>query len=86
MPNTGYFWCQRHFHKIGDELTKKTQSKSKNLDGILDWIEYDKFENVEYLAKGEFGTIFKAMWKDGLLRDEILKIVNGKGMEKQKFL
>ncbi|CAB5350218.1 unnamed protein product [Rhizophagus irregularis] len=31
----------------------------------LKWIEYDKFEDVEYLAKGGFGTTFKAVWKDG---------------------
>ena len=27
--------------------------------------EYDRFENVEYLAKGGFGTTYKAIWKDG---------------------
>ena len=32
---------------------------------VLEWIEYDRFENVEYLAKGGFGTVFKAIWKDG---------------------
>ncbi|GBC54443.2 kinase-like domain-containing protein [Rhizophagus irregularis DAOM 181602=DAOM 197198] len=32
---------------------------------IIEWIEYDKFEDVEYLAKGGFGTVFKAVWKDG---------------------
>ena len=32
---------------------------------ILDWIEYDRFENVKYLSKGGFGTIYKATWKDG---------------------
>ncbi|POG78670.1 kinase-like domain-containing protein [Rhizophagus irregularis DAOM 181602=DAOM 197198] len=31
----------------------------------MEWIEYDKFEDVEYLAKGGFGTTFKAVWKDG---------------------
>ncbi|UZO13078.1 uncharacterized protein OCT59_004584 [Rhizophagus irregularis] len=30
-----------------------------------EWIEYDEFEDVEYLAKGGFGTTFKAIWKDG---------------------
>ncbi|UZO13049.1 uncharacterized protein OCT59_004555 [Rhizophagus irregularis] len=29
------------------------------------WIEYDKFEDAEYLAKGGFGITFKAVWKDG---------------------
>ncbi|GBC40540.2 kinase-like domain-containing protein [Rhizophagus irregularis DAOM 181602=DAOM 197198] len=31
----------------------------------LKWVEYDKFEDVEYLAKGGFGTTFKAVWNDG---------------------
>ncbi|CAB4420072.1 unnamed protein product [Rhizophagus irregularis] len=31
----------------------------------MEWIEYDKFDDVEYLAKGGFGTTFKAVWKDG---------------------
>ncbi|CAB4420058.1 unnamed protein product [Rhizophagus irregularis] len=34
---------------------------------IIEWIEYDKFEDIEYLAKGGFGTTFKAVWKDGPL-------------------
>ncbi|GBC45291.2 kinase-like domain-containing protein [Rhizophagus irregularis DAOM 181602=DAOM 197198] len=35
---------------------------------MIEWIEYDRFENVEYLAKGGFGTIYKAIWKDGSIR------------------
>ena len=31
----------------------------------MEWIEHDRFENIEYLAKGGFGTVFKAIWKDG---------------------
>ena len=30
----------------------------------LEWIEYDRFENIERVAKGSFGTIYKAIWKD----------------------
>ncbi|CAB4404416.1 unnamed protein product [Rhizophagus irregularis] len=41
------------------------QLKAKDVDHIIEWIEYDKFEDVEYLAKGGFGTTFKAVWKDG---------------------
>ena len=33
--------------------------------GGFKWIEYDKFENVEYLAKGGFGTVYRAIWKAG---------------------
>ncbi|GBB91948.1 hypothetical protein RclHR1_19410001, partial [Rhizophagus clarus] len=33
------------------------------------WIEYDRFENVEYLVEGGFGTIYKAIWKDGYIKE-----------------
>jgi hypothetical protein len=47
-----------------DELIQKSQLKAKNHFQLLEWIEYDKFEDVEYLAKGGFGTTYKAIWKD----------------------
>ncbi|CAB4420284.1 unnamed protein product [Rhizophagus irregularis] len=48
-----------------DEFIQKAQLNAKWYSQIIEWIEYDKFENVEYLAKGGFGTTFKAVWKDG---------------------
>ncbi|UZO11897.1 uncharacterized protein OCT59_003450 [Rhizophagus irregularis] len=50
--NTGDYWC----------------NPSKNFDEVLEWIEYDRFENIEYLTKGGFGTIYKAIWKDGYIK------------------
>jgi len=44
-------------------------------------IEYDRFENIEYLAKGGFSTIYKATWKDGYITNWILKIINGKDLK-----
>ena len=32
---------------------------------FLKWVPYYKFENVEYLNKGGFGTIYKAIWING---------------------
>ncbi|GBB85336.1 hypothetical protein RclHR1_01190012 [Rhizophagus clarus] len=32
------------------------------LERRLKWIPYDKFKNVEYLDKGGFGIIYKAIW------------------------
>ncbi|PKY59482.1 hypothetical protein RhiirA4_482266 [Rhizophagus irregularis] len=32
------------------------------LKNELRWIPYNKFENVEYLNEGGFGTIYKAVW------------------------
>ncbi|GBC20465.2 kinase-like domain-containing protein [Rhizophagus irregularis DAOM 181602=DAOM 197198] len=46
-------------------LCKLSQLKAEWDNQIIEWIEYDKFEDVEYLAKGGFGTTFKAVWKDG---------------------
>ncbi|EXX72052.1 Ypk2p [Rhizophagus irregularis DAOM 197198w] len=70
------FWCnycliQQNFknwtsgNNEVDEFIQKTQLKAKYCHQIMEWIEYDRFENVEYLAKGGFGTVFKAIWKDG---------------------
>ena len=33
-------------------------------DNELKWIPYDEFEDVEYINKGGFGTIYKATWID----------------------
>ena len=76
QPKDRYYWCrlcnfQQNFknwtsgnHDV-DKFIQKTQLKAKDDREVLEWIEYDEFENVEYLAKGGFGTTFKAIWKDG---------------------
>ncbi|CAB5348078.1 unnamed protein product [Rhizophagus irregularis] len=51
-------------HEV-DKFIQKVQLKAKDYNEVIEWIEYDRFENVEYLAKGGFGTIYKAIWKDG---------------------
>ena len=48
-----------------DKFIQKMQLKAKREEEVIEWIEYDRFENIEYLAKGGFGTTFKAIWKDG---------------------
>ena len=50
-----------------DELIQQTQLNAKNWNKVIEWIEYDRFENIEYLAKGGFGTTYKATWKDGFI-------------------
>src|SRR5579859_5481426 len=51
-----------------DKLIQESQLSAKRWSEILEWIDYDKFENIEYVAKGGFGTIHKAIWKDGYIR------------------
>ncbi|CAB4404737.1 unnamed protein product [Rhizophagus irregularis] len=79
QPKTSYYYCRscesQHFqqnfknwtsgnHDV-DEFIQKAQLKAKDNNHIVEWIEYGKFKDVEYLAKGGFGTTFKAVWKDG---------------------
>ena len=76
QPKNNYRWCrvcnfQQNFQNwtsgnhIVDKFIQKMQLKVKDIKEIVEWIEYDRFENIEYLAKGGFGTTFKAIWKDG---------------------
>jgi len=79
QPNTYRFWCRtcnaKHFQQNFenwtsgndnvDEFIQKTQLKAKGDYEVLEWIEHDRFENIEYLAEGGFGTVYKAIWKDG---------------------
>ena len=79
QPKNNDYWCQscnsKYFHQNFknwtsgnhdvDEFIQKAQLKAKDYWELLEWIEYDRFENVEYLAKGGFGTTYKAIWKDG---------------------
>src|SRR5437764_2462141 len=75
QPNTGDYWCQscnvkrfqQNFkiwssgnHDI-DKYIQNVQLKAKDYREILEWIEYDRFENVEYLAMGDLGSVYKAL-------------------------
>ncbi|RGB42320.1 kinase-like domain-containing protein, partial [Rhizophagus diaphanus] len=40
-------------------------SVHNDIQRAFEWIPYDKFNNIEYIAKGGFGKIYKANWIDG---------------------
>src|SRR5581483_1225833 len=78
LPKKSNRWCrcqtklfQQNFQNwtsgnhIVDKFIQKIQLKATLPRKVIEWIEYDRFENIEYLAKGGFGTTFKAIWKDG---------------------
>ncbi|GES78647.1 kinase-like domain-containing protein [Rhizophagus clarus] len=50
-------------HKLHNGLCKESKDESE----ILEWIDYDRFEVIKYLAEGGFETIYKATWKDGFI-------------------
>ncbi|EXX62915.1 kinase-like domain-containing protein [Rhizophagus irregularis DAOM 181602=DAOM 197198] len=79
--NTGYQWCiecnSKHFQQNfknwtsnNDDINKliqETQLLSINHYRVLEWIPYNKFYDIEYIAKGGFGKVYKAKWIDGYI-------------------
>ncbi|GES80252.1 kinase-like domain-containing protein [Rhizophagus clarus] len=79
--NTNYTWCQscnsKYFKQNFenwtsgkpeiDEFIQKIQLKAKNHREILEWVEYNRFENIEHSDEGKSGIIYKAIWKDGFI-------------------
>ncbi len=81
QPKTHYNWCRscnaKHFQQGfktwssgNDELNgliQKTQLVATGYKNVIEWIEYDRFEGIDYLTKGGFGITYKATWKDGYI-------------------
>ena len=76
-----YGWCQscnsqrfqQEFNKWTsgnkeiDEFIQNFQLNATCYEEVLEWIPYEKFSDIEYLAKGGFGTVHKAKWIDGYI-------------------
>ena len=48
-----------------DELIQNSQLNANYDLELIEWIEYTNLENVEFVAHGGFGSVYKAVWKDG---------------------
>ncbi|RHZ82875.1 hypothetical protein Glove_103g302 [Diversispora epigaea] len=77
--STDYRWCKpcnsKHFQndfnkwtsgndKI-DKFIQDTQLNATNLWEVIEWIPYNRFNDVKQIARGGFGTIHYAWWIDG---------------------
>ena len=51
-----------------DKFIQETQLNAKHVFQILEWIPYNQFENVKFLDKGGFSTIYRAIWLDGPIK------------------
>ncbi|RHZ88747.1 hypothetical protein Glove_21g82 [Diversispora epigaea] len=77
--NNYSLWCQQcnseHFKNDFDKWTSENEKIDKfiqdaqlNADGdwkVIEWIPYNRFENIKEIAKGGFSTIYYAKWIDG---------------------
>ncbi|RHZ46803.1 hypothetical protein Glove_606g149 [Diversispora epigaea] len=50
-----------------DKFILHIQLNANKHQGILEWIPFDRFDDVTYVAKGGFSTVYKAKWLDGPL-------------------
>src|SRR5581483_12489194 len=80
--NTYYAWCKtcnaKHFQKNFEKWTngnadidkfiREAQQSANRYNRVLEWIPYNRFCNIEYIAKGGFGKVYKANWIDGYIR------------------
>ncbi|RHZ46777.1 hypothetical protein Glove_606g155 [Diversispora epigaea] len=95
QDNTGTSWChlcnvkrfQNEFDKWTsedreiDEFIQQIQLNANRRQEIIEWIPFDRFENVTYLAKGGFGTVYKAKWLDGFIYSWDYEVGNWKRSE-----
>ncbi|CAB4426647.1 unnamed protein product [Rhizophagus irregularis] len=99
QPNTGsIIWCsfcnikylQQDFDKWTsenediDELIKNSQLKASSTNGIIEWIPYNKFTNIKYVATGGFAKVYSANWIDGYIRGWDLETKNWKRKKQKK--
>ncbi|RHZ73892.1 hypothetical protein Glove_228g55 [Diversispora epigaea] len=81
QDNTGPQWCntcnskrfQSEFNEWTsedaeiDEFIRKTQLTATKYEEVIEWIPFDRFDNIKYLDKGGFGKVFRATWSDGYI-------------------
>ena len=64
---------QKNFNKwtsgneVIDKLIQDNQFLAKRY-GLLEWIPYNKFTNIKYIAEGGFAKVHSATWIDGQIK------------------
>ena len=59
-----------------EEIARLLYDCKPNADNYyyyIRWIPFNEFKDIEYLAKGGFGEVYKATWIDGYYRNVVLK-------------
>src|SRR3989475_13120481 len=81
--NTSNGWCkacnakyfQQNFSKWSsgnvdiDKFIQDTQLSANISSEVIEWIPYDRFYNIEYIAKGGFGKVYKSIEQIGLMEE-----------------
>ncbi|RHZ75661.1 hypothetical protein Glove_212g171 [Diversispora epigaea] len=51
-----------------DKFIQDAQLNVDDFKKLIEWIPYDRFQDIKQIAKGGYGTIYYAMWVDGYIR------------------
>ncbi|CAB4407339.1 unnamed protein product [Rhizophagus irregularis] len=51
-----------------DKLILENQLSFNNYNDLLEWIPYNKFESIKYIAEGGFAKVYSAEWIDGRIK------------------
>ncbi|CAG8570143.1 13799_t:CDS:1 [Acaulospora colombiana] len=80
LTSTIYWnWCQqcsaRHFsanfanwssnNSNLDKLIQEIQLNATYSEQVIEWIPYERFQNIRHISKGGFGEVMYAEWEDG---------------------
>ena len=52
-------------NKVIDDFIRYTQINLTTVRGKMEFVPYEQFKNVEFIAEGGFSKIYKATWIDG---------------------
>ena len=55
-------------NKVIDEFIKYTLINDNKFAGKMEFVPYDQFKDIEFIAEGGFSKIYKATWIDGSIR------------------
>ena len=80
-PGTGSHWCQpcnakrfkdnfKNWTSGNKDIDKFIQQTQLNVNAVyyqkyLEWIPFENFQDVTYIAKGGFSKVYSAVWPEG---------------------
>ncbi|CAB4414740.1 unnamed protein product [Rhizophagus irregularis] len=50
-----------------DEFIQQSQLNAVHFTKCLEWIPFEKFQNITYIAEGGFGKMYSAEWPEGFI-------------------
>ena len=68
-----------------DNLILEAQHKTKHYDDNLEWIDYNKFQDIKLVGEGGFAKIYSATWSDEI-KPRHIKVALKKTLVQRKLL